>query len=182
MPTTARARSTRRDARAPAPPAKRAKSKAKSPSKTATTSRRRKAAAVRQQAPAPVAPVGFPAWSDLGAGAKGRKKSAVKKVLAAKARRARFLDTAPSPRFGVWVLAFCIAATLYVGHVFATQETLAALQRAERENLQLHLTRERLQGAYDRMTGPDQILGRAAALGLEEGVAYGPPIHLDPED
>ncbi len=102
-------------------------------------------------------------------------------MLAQKARRAHFLDVAPSLRFGVWVLVGCIAATLYVGHVFATQETAAALQRAERENLQLHLTHERLQGAYDRMTGPDQILGRAAALGLEEGVAYGPTLHVTNE-
>jgi hypothetical protein len=28
------------------------------------------------------------------------------------------------------------------------------------------------------MTGPDAILPRAARLGLEEGVAYGMPIHL----
>lgn len=123
---------------------------------------------------------GFPGWTDLGVGSKGRKKSATKKVakrvLAQKAHRARFLDVTPTLRFWVWVLVGCIAATLYVGHVFATQATLEALQAAERDNLQLHLTHERLQGAYDRMTGPAQILDRAAALGLVEGVAYGPPI------
>src|SRR5690606_2599203 len=130
----------------------------------------------------PAAVTTFPGWTDLGAGSKGRKKSVKKKVtkrvLAEKARRARFLDVAPSLRFGVWVLVGCIAATLYVGHVFATQETVAALQRAEQENLQLHLTHERLQGAYDRMTGPDQILDAAAALGLVEGIAYGPTITM----
>jgi hypothetical protein len=169
MSTGTRARSNRRDGRAagrkPAPR-----------SNTAATSGRRKTAAARRQAPASAVVAGFPTWADLGSA--GRRKSATKKVLAEKARRAHFLDVAPSLRFGAWVLVGCVAATLYVGHVFATQETLADLQRAERENLQRHLTHERLQGAYDRMTGPDQILERAAALGLEEGVAYGPPIHL----
>ncbi|HLT48094.1 MAG TPA: hypothetical protein VK002_12750 [Rubricoccaceae bacterium] len=180
MSTATRARSTRRETRAPAAPTRRGRSKTRTPSNTAATTRRRKAAAARQHAPAPLA--GFPGWADLGVGSKARKKSATKKVtkqvLAAKARRARFLDVAPSLRFGVWVLVGCIAATLYVGHVFATQATAAALQRAERENLQLHLTHERLQGAYDRMIGPDQILDRAAALGLVEGVAYGPTIRV----
>jgi hypothetical protein len=172
MPTATRARSTRRDRRAPAAPVKgRA-------SNTAATTRRRKAAAARRHVPAAAPAAGFPGWADLGTGSKGRKQRATKKVLAQKARRARFLDAAPSLGFGVWVLVGCIAATLYVGHVFATQETAAALQRAERENLQLHLTHERLQGAYDRMTGPDQILDAATALGLEEGAAYGPAITL----
>ncbi|MDX1419194.1 MAG: hypothetical protein R3181_04450 [Rubricoccaceae bacterium] len=169
MSTATRTRSTRRDGRTAGR------------SSTAATSQRRKAASARRQAAPTVA--GFPGWSDLGTGSRARRKSATKKVtkqvLAKKARRARFLDAAPSLSFAVWVLVACIAATLYVGHVFATQQTLAALQRAERENLQLHLTHERLQGAYDRMTGPDKILGRAAALGLEEGVAYGPTITLD---
>ena len=164
MPVTTPTRPTRRSGR----PA------AGSKSTTAAAARRRKAATVRPHVPA----TALPGWGDLGAGSKGRKKGAVKKVLADKARHTRFLDAAPSLRFAVWTLVLCIAATLYVGHVFATQETLAALQGAERENLRLHLTRERLQGAYDRMTGPDQILDRAAALGLEEGIAYGPPIHL----
>lgn len=170
MSTATRSRSARRDGRS----AGRAKT-------TAPTRRRKVAATARQQAPPPA--VGLPGWTDLGTGSQARRKSATKKVtrqvLAKKARRARFLDAAPSLSFAVWVLVACIAATLYVGHVFATQQTLAALQRAERENLQLHLTHERLQGAYDRMTGPDKILGRAAALGLEEGVAYGPTITLE---
>ena len=124
---------------------------------------------------APVAPTtGLPGWSDLGA--RGPAKTSKK----ARANgRVRFLDTAPSLRFGVYTLLACVLMTLYVGHVYATQATLAELQQVQRENLRLHLTHERLQGAFDRMTGPDQILGRAATLGLEEGIAYGPVIRLD---
>jgi hypothetical protein len=167
MPVATPARPTRRSGR----PTGRAKSA------TAATSGRRKAAAVRQHVPAAPAS-GLPGWADLGTGSKGRKESALKKVTAAKARRAQFLDVAPSLRFVAWTMVLCLAATLYVGHVFATRDTLAELQQARRENLRLHLTHERLQGAYDRMTGPDQILERAAALGLEEGIAYGPAIHM----
>lgn len=171
MPAAPHARSTRRTA-----VRKTTGRKTAVRSNTAVTSRRRKSTAARRGVPAPALVSGFPSWADLGSA--GRKKSATRKVLAEKARHARFLDATPSLRFGVWVLVLCIAATLYVGHVFATQETFAALQQAERENLQLLLTRERLQGAYDQMTGPDPILARAAALGLEEGIAYGPPITL----
>ena len=148
---------------------------ARKPSRTPTTRTRRRSVTTQPVA-APKA--GLPGWSDLGS--KTRKKTATRKIRAAKTlRRARFLDAAPSLRFGVWTLIACIAVTLYVGHVYATQATLAALQQAERENLRLHLTHERLQGAYDRMTGPQAVMQRARALGLDEGIAYGPVIHLD---
>lgn len=91
----------------------------------------------------------------------------------------RMLDVAPSLRFAVWTLIACIAVTLYVGHVYATQSTLAELQRERRENLRLRLTQDRLRGAFDRMTGPRQVMDRAAALGLEEGAAYGPVINVN---
>lgn len=141
-------------------------------STTAATKNRRKAAATRQSTSVPA--TGLPGWSDLGA--KAPKASGKK---ARSKGRARFLDAAPSLRFGIYTFLACIAVTLYVGHVYATQATLAELQSVRRDNLRLHLTHERLQGAYDRMTGPDQILDRAAALGLEEGIAYGPVIRLD---
>ncbi len=89
----------------------------------------------------------------------------------------RVLDIAPSLRFAVWTLIACIAVTFYVGHVYSTQATLAELQSERRENLRLRLTQDRLRGAFDRMTGPQQVMDGAAALGLEEGIAYGPVIH-----
>ncbi|NNF59661.1 MAG: hypothetical protein HKN04_15605 [Rhodothermaceae bacterium] len=165
MPTT---KSTTRSSR-------RSGTSARKPSRTAATRTRRRVATTQ---PAAAPKTGLPGWGDLGS--KTRKKSATRKIKAAKTlRRARFLDAAPSLRFGVWTMIACIAVTLYVGHVYATQATLAALQQAERENLRLHLTHERLQGAYDRMTGPQAVMGRARALGLDEGIAYGPVIHLD---
>jgi hypothetical protein len=167
MPTKSTTRSSRRSG-----------TSARKPSRTAATRTRRQAATAAPTQPVAAAKAGLPGWSDLGSTT--RKKSATRKTKATKSlRRARFLDAAPSLRFGVWTLMACIAVTLYVGHVYATQATLAALQQAERDNLRLHLTHERLQGAYDRMTGPQVVMERARALGLDEGIAYGPVIHLD---
>ena len=69
--------------------------------------------------------------------------------------------------------------TLYIAHVYASQDLLNSLQQMRRENLQLHLKHNRITGAIDRATGPSVIYRRAAALGLEEGIIYGPPILLD---
>lgn len=69
--------------------------------------------------------------------------------------------------------------TLYIAHVYASQDLLNSLQQIRRENLQLHLRHNRITGAIDRATGPSVIYRRAAALGLEEGITYGPPILLD---
>ena len=146
-----------------------ATSSTRSRSKAAETLTRRRSTAIRQGPPLP----DLPAWTDLDASPKSKGNEQKR------TRRARFLDAAPSLRFAAWTGALCIAVTLYVGHVYATQATLAALQQAERDNLRLHLTNQRLEGAYARMTGPDDILRRAAALGLDEGVAYGPTILID---
>ena len=131
----------------------------------------------------------LPSWSDLpatppsklagrakraSAGAKKASANAAKKV-----RKARPLDAVPSLRFGLVTLAACVVLTLFLSHAYATRATLDALQDARRENERLRLTHQRLQGDVDRMTGPRAVLGRAAALGLEEGVAYGPTIRLD---
>lgn len=130
----------------------------------------------------------FPAWTDLTArppsklagGAKrakaGAKKAATKAT--SRARKARPLDVVPSLRFGLLTLAACAALVFYLGHAYATRATLDALQDARRENERLRLTHQRLQGDVDRMTGPSAVMGRAASLGLEEGIAYGPTIRL----
>lgn len=131
----------------------------------------------------------LPDWGDLGpvesgriAKQAGRAKAGAKhasKKAAQKVRRSRPLDAVPSLRFGVLALLVFVAMTLYVSHVYATRATLAELQDARRTNERLRLTNQRLQGDVDRMTGPRTIMAEAARLGLEEGVAYGPPIHLD---
>jgi hypothetical protein len=111
----------------------------------------------------------LPGWGDLDGSA----------PALARPRRSAAIDALPSLRLAAWALVACVGLTLYVGHVYSTRSTLDALQDARRENLRLHLTRERLRGTFDGMTGPAQILPRAAAFGLEEGVAFAPPIRLD---
>lgn len=136
-----------------------------------------------------VRPDALPDWGDLpkpppsklAGGAKRAKAGARKaqKEAAKKVRKARPLDAVPSLRFGATTLAVCVVLTLFLGHAYATRATLDALQEARRENERLRLTHQRLQGDVDRMTSPGAVLSRAAALGLEEGVAYGPTIRLD---
>lgn len=155
-----------------------------------TTTRPRRSPASRTTSAKAGRPSGaLPGWSDLpasppskiagqarraSAGAKKASQEAAKKV-----RRARPLDAVPSLRFGVTTLAVCLVLTLFLGHAYATRATLDALQEARRENERLRLTHQRLQGDVDRMVGPSAVLNRAATLGLEEGVAYGPTIRLD---
>ena len=150
--------------------------------------------ASRRRAPSRSAPKGrggLPAWGDLKAvppsplaqragRAAGGARQATKRA-AERAGRARPLDAVPSLRFGLLVLLGCLVATLFVSHVYATQATLGELQDARRENERLRLTHQRLQGEVDQMTGPSAVMRRAAALGLEEGIAYGPPIRMSDE-
>lgn len=90
------------------------------------------------------------------------------------------LQSVSTKRFGLLVLLIAALFTLYIGHIHATQDLLSALEQTRRENLQLHLTYNRLKGEFDRVTGPAVIYERATALGLEEGITYGPTITLDP--
>ena len=116
---------------------------------------------------------GLPGWDALGGrGAKGSARG--KKTRAS--RRVRALDATPSPRLGALLVVGCVLVTAFVGHTFATQAMLAEVQAARTENERLRLTNQRLRGAFDRMTGPEAVMPAAARLGLEEGVAYGPPI------
>ena len=149
----------------------------RAPSRSSSASRGRKASGAA-----------LPAWNDLGAVESGRiakgasratagAKQATKRA-AQKARRARPLDAVPSLRFGILTLFAFVAMTFYVSHVYATRATLAELQDARRVNERLRLTNQRLQGDVDQMTGPQTVMTEAARLGLEEGIAYGPPIHL----
>ena len=150
---------------------------------------RKKKAPARRAASASGARAALPDWGALRpvppsrvAKRAGRAKAGAKKAskkAAQKVRRSRPLDVVPSLRFGLLTLLACLALTVYVSHVYATRATLAELQDARRENERLRLTHQRLQGDVDRMTGPAVVMRRAAALGLEEGIAYGPSIRLD---
>lgn len=117
---------------------------------------------------------GLPSWGDISAGNE-RKNSG---------KRGSKSNRLSTVRFGVIVLLAVVLFTLYVGHVYATQEALAFVQEERRENLRLHLRYNRVKGEFDRMTGPEVIYQRAKELGLEEGFAYGPairPVILDPK-
>jgi hypothetical protein len=84
-------------------------------------------------------------------------------------------------RFALVILALAALFTLYVGHVHATQDLVARVQEARQANRSLHLKHNRLKGAFDRATGPAVIQRRAQQLGLEENLAYGPPITVEEE-
>lgn len=90
-----------------------------------------------------------------------------------------FLERVSTTRFALVILALGAAFTLYVGHVHSTTDLLNDLQAARAENQQLHLKHNRLQGEFDRRTGPSVIYERARDMGLRASVSYGPPITID---
>ena len=87
-----------------------------------------------------------------------------------------FLARVSTVRFGVLVLVVAGLFTAYIGHVHATLALAVELHQVQRENMRLHLKLNRLKGDFDRATGPAVIYDRARALGLEEGIEYGPVI------
>ena len=117
----------------------------------------------------------LPAWSDLSA-----SKANVKRET--RAAKPGLVDGVPTLRFAVLLVAACALFTLYVGHVYATQELVAEVQQLQKEKLRLVLKHNRLRGEFDRMTAPSVILDRAAALGLEPSSQYGPMILTGHED
>ena len=132
----------------------------------------------------------LPGWSDLdgaasgvashaGRAAAGQRKATTLADRKAGRPRVRPFDLVPSLRFGLLVIIACAIATAFVAHVYATRDVLADLQSARAENVHLRLAGQRLRGDFDRLTGPDAVMPRAVALGLEEGIAYGVPITLE---
>lgn len=113
----------------------------------------------------------LPGWKDLSDPQDGRQQVS-----------GGFLERVSTVRFALIILACAALFTLYVGHVHATQDLLAQVQEARRTNQSLHLKHNRLRGAFDRATGPAVIQQRAQALGLEENLAYGPPIRVEEDE
>ncbi len=112
----------------------------------------------------------FPGWKDLHT--KNRKRKA-------EAAPTPFLATVSLYRVVLWIIGFGVVLTLYIGHVLATADTLNALRQERARNLSLHLRLNRLQGIYDQRTGPAIIYRRAEALGLKQGLAYGPTVYVE---
>ena len=82
-------------------------------------------------------------------------------------------------RFVVLVVAVATVFTLYIRHVYETQDVLNALQQEQRENLRLHLRHNELKGDLDEATGPSVIYERAPRLGLADGFAYAPLVRIN---
>ena len=114
----------------------------------------------------------LPGWKDLGA--TGKKRSARTSPKGA------YLERISNTRFMALILLVAALFTLYVGHVHATQALRTELERAQRDNLRLHLKHNRLKGEFDQATGPAVIYKEARALGLEEDLSYGPTIRVTP--
>jgi hypothetical protein len=150
MPTVVKP--TRRAPAEPAPPRPAARPAKRRPAKAAPP-------------PAKEALVG---WGDLtGKGAPAPRK---------RERRLGLVDTVPTPRFALLLIALCAALTLYVGHLYSTQALVEEVQALRKEKLRLVLQQNRLRGEFDRMTAPAVILQRADALGLHPSADYGPTI------
>lgn len=87
-----------------------------------------------------------------------------------------FLQRISTVRFALILMALAAAFTLYVGHVHATQALLMDVQNARAANHTLHLKHNRLNGEFDRKTGPSVIYERARELGLQERLPDSPSI------
>ena len=111
-----------------------------------------------------------PGWNDL--------VKEENKRLIGKKEEGSFLGAISTVRFTLGVLAIACLFTLYVGHVYATQDLLAEVQSERKENLSLRLEFNRTKGLYDAAVGPVVIHERARALGLEEKMINGPPVRL----
>ena len=144
--------------------------------RVASRRRPRKAPSKKAAAKRPVVASGLPNWSDLAS----KKGGVVRKTE--RAAKPSLVDGVPTLRFAVLLVAACALFTLYVGHVYATQALVSEVQQLRKENSRLVLKRNRLSGAFDRMTSPAVILDRAETLGLEPSSDYAPTIHLPPRD
>lgn len=110
----------------------------------------------------------LPGWADLEPSNSRRRTTAADS----------FLERVSTKRFVLLLFAVATAFTLYVGHVHATSNLLNRLQEARAENRQLYLQHNRLQGEFDRRTGPSVIYERARDMGLRASVSYGPPVTI----
>lgn len=113
----------------------------------------------------------LPNWQDLGA-----KKGNTKLATRVRKNGGALFDQVSTVQFALFVLAAAFVLGLYVSNVFATQETLAGLERLKRDNIQLQLRYNKMKGELGREISPSVIYRRAKELGLEEGADYGPAI------
>ena len=134
------------------------------PSRTSRAASRKPAAAKTLQ----IAPGTLPSWSDL----------ADSQIIQQNARPDvdNWFGAVSTARFVVIILALATVITLYVGHVFATQDLLTEVQQLRSEQLALEMTFDKLEGELHHVTGPEEIFAAANELGLTDRVHRGTPI------
>jgi len=112
-----------------------------------------------------------PGWDDLLTDNRSKKAS-----LKTEEGRLAAMSTA---RVALGILAVAGLFTLYVGHIYATQDLLADVQRLRTENMELYLKKNQLSSAWDRATAPAVIHDRAPEMGFEESVSLGETIIVE---
>lgn len=80
----------------------------------------------------------------------------------------RVLARISTLRFGLVVFAIAAAFTIYIGHVYQSQDLLDEINLQRQENVRLHLQHNRALAEYNAATGPSVIYRRAQTLGLQE--------------
>ncbi len=84
----------------------------------------------------------------------------------------RVLARISTLRFGLVVFAIAAAFTIYIGHVYQSQDLLDEINLQRQENVRLHLQHNRTLAEYNAATGPSVIYRRAQTLGLQEIPEY----------
>ncbi len=69
-----------------------------------------------------------------------------------------------------------MAGSIYLTHVFETQNDLREVQQLRREYERAYRVHTEVRRNYDRMTGPAEVYNRAASLGMISGGAADPVI------
>ena len=113
----------------------------------------------------------LPAWDDL-LDDNASKGAAYKEPTG----RLAAMSTA---RVALIIIATAGLLALYVGHIYATQDLLADVQRLRSENLELYLEKNRLASAWDSKTAPPVIYQRTREMGLRERAPEGEPVIIE---
>ncbi len=113
----------------------------------------------------------------------GKSNGSARPSNGSKTRKTR-KKTGVSALWSPWKLillsvALGLAGSVYLNHVFETQNTLREVQQLRREYDRAHRVHTEVQRNYDRMTGPAEVYNRAASLGMVSGGANDPVIIIE---
>ena len=119
----------------------------------------------------------LPGWKEVHAKEKARNRR-----VRSKKKRTSIADQLSTQQFALYTFVAVLLMSLYVSHVFATQDALAKLEEVRRQNMQLTLDYNQKKASFDNLVRPDQVYHRAKELGFTEGTVFGPPILWKPEN